>query len=92
MSENTKSYVAKTEIVMSGVPADLRDKVINAVKAEYPAIESDKKGTVECQWGCEVIPGTNESVFNLVHVGRLKRPFADTVAAYAAGVIAGSTQ
>ena len=88
MSNETKAYTVKTENVMIGVPADKKDLVLAAVQTEYPTIETAKGGVQPTSFGLVSIPGTESYI--LCHSGRLKAPFVALVAAYAAGVIAGS--
>ncbi len=88
MSEQTVAYEKINVAVVNDVPVNLANKVLQGLKAEYPTYETtggkDAEGPKvhETQF---MVAGKGDFV-RIEHVGRLKRPLKDSMAAFAAGI------
>jgi hypothetical protein len=87
MPENIAAYEKINVVVAKDIPANLANKVLQGLKAEYSTYETaggKDKGpqTHETQF---MVSGRGEFVL-IEHIGRLKRPLKDSMAAFAAGI------
>jgi len=88
MSEKEKAvsnYKPKNEVVLQGVPADLKDTLIDALSLAYPTLNTEAKGDVATSFGAEAIMGTD--VWSIVHIGRLPRPLLEQMEAFGKGYL-----
>lgn len=87
---NESNYKAKNEVVLQGVPEDLANDVLAAIKQAYPVLTTATKGE-PTNFGLDSFDVNGTRVYTIVHAGRLPRPQLEVMAAFGRGIIVGKS-